>query len=86
MQVGLIGFGLGGCLALAASVHLRDIDCACICYGIPDTRFAPAGKVAIPIQLHFGAEDTIPGFSDPRAQAGLGTCGEDVEMRRALSS
>lgn len=25
-RIGLVGFGLGGCIALAASVHLKDID------------------------------------------------------------
>ena len=71
-KIGLCGFGLGGCLAMAASVHLKDIDAAVVFYGIPDSRFASPTKIQIPIQLHFGADDTLPGFSDAKAQANLG--------------
>lgn len=63
---------------MSAAVHLQGLDCAVCCYGIPDHRFASPSRVAIPIQLHFGEADTIPGFSDTRAQAGLGQT-EDEE-------
>jgi carboxymethylenebutenolidase len=71
-KVGVIGFSMGGALALAAAVHLKaDLQAAVVLYGIPDPRFASPAACRIPLQLHFGSADILPLFSDPKAADAL---------------
>lgn len=48
------------------------IAAAVVFYGIPDSRFASGARVRVPVQLHFGSDDTVPGFGDAKAQEKLG--------------
>jgi len=66
-RVGVVGFCMGGALSLASAVHVNELDAAAVFYGIPDASFAPAGKINIPLQLHFGQSDDMKGFSDPES-------------------
>jgi len=66
-KVGVVGFCMGGALALASAVHIKEVDAANVFYGIPDPSFAPVGSINIPLQLHFGNEDDMKGFSDPES-------------------
>ena len=53
--------------SLRASVRAAVVSL----YGIPDHRFAAGSAIGVPVQLHFGSGDTLPGFSDPKSQEQL---------------
>lgn len=63
MQVGAIGFCMGGALSLAAAQH-ADIQCAVPFYGLPGEAICQPQNIKIPIAMHFGRLDTLTGFSD----------------------
>eukprot|EP01094_Clydonella_sp_ATCC50884_P017498 TRINITY_DN3063_c0_g1_i1.p1 TRINITY_DN3063_c0_g1~~TRINITY_DN3063_c0_g1_i1.p1 ORF type:complete len:234 (+),score=72.91 TRINITY_DN3063_c0_g1_i1:45-746(+) len=72
-KVGVVGFCMGGALALAAAALTGKplIDAASCFYGIPSAELADPAKIKIPVQCHFGNEDTLAGFSDPAAANAL---------------
>ncbi len=53
----VMGFCMGGALALASAVHVREADAAVVFYGIPDKQLADPRMVRIPTQLHFAKRD-----------------------------
>ena len=62
--VGIVGFCMGGALALAASTLLENIQ-ACVCfYGIPSDELCDLSTLKTPTQCHFGELDSLEGFSD----------------------
>lgn len=69
--VGVVGFCMGGALSLIGVQHSDDITCAAPFYGTPDPGICQTEKITKPVQGHFGAEDTMAGFSDPAAAAKL---------------
>src|SRR5690348_14067729 len=61
----VVGYCMGGALALAAAVHTgKELSGAFPFYGIPGAQLADPAKVACPLQLHFGTADAMPQFSD----------------------
>eukprot|EP00871_Galdieria_phlegrea_P004150 jgi/Galph1/4736/GphlegSOOS_G3391.1 len=63
-QVGVVGFSLGGALALTSGAVVNGVDC-CVCfYGIPPRQLCDVRKISVPIQLHFGEKDQAKGFTD----------------------
>jgi len=70
-QFGLVGFCVSGGIALASAVHLRDLAACVVIYGICDPRLAAPDKSVVPMQLHFGEEDSVEGLSDAKSQAQL---------------
>eukprot|EP01097_Dermamoeba_algensis_P004169 TRINITY_DN2764_c0_g1_i1.p1 TRINITY_DN2764_c0_g1~~TRINITY_DN2764_c0_g1_i1.p1 ORF type:complete len:240 (-),score=67.99 TRINITY_DN2764_c0_g1_i1:66-740(-) len=66
-KVGVTGFCMGGALTLAAVANCTGVDAGSCFYGIPGAALFSADKVKVPIQLHFGNDDPIKGFSDPEA-------------------
>ena len=64
IKIGAIGFCMGGALSLAAAQH-ADIQCAQPFYGSPSPQLAQPENIKVPVALHFGALDTMAGFSDP---------------------
>ena len=66
-QVGVSGFWMGGALSFAAAVtHGTDLISAAVpFYGIPDQSKFKLEEIKIPVQAHFGKEDTVKGFSSP---------------------
>jgi carboxymethylenebutenolidase len=56
-SVGVLGFCLGGALAIAAACHVPGLSAAVAFYGVPRADKVDYAKVAAPIQAHFGARD-----------------------------
>jgi carboxymethylenebutenolidase len=55
-RVAVLGFCMGGSLALTAAERASGLDAAVVHYGIPDTL--DAARVSIPVLLHFANVDT----------------------------
>ena len=62
-KVGVVGFCMGGALAMG-SLPSRDIACAAPFYGVNFGLFSPEQVADKPVQGHFGENDTMEGFSD----------------------
>jgi len=69
-KVGVVGFCMGGALAIVSSTTPEPDAAACF-YGIPDVSTLDLNKISIPIQLHFGENDDMKGFSDPETAKNL---------------
>jgi carboxymethylenebutenolidase len=54
-RVAVLGFCMGGSLALTAAERARGVDGAVVYYGIPDEL--DAARVRVPLLLHFANED-----------------------------
>ncbi|KRX04353.1 hypothetical protein PPERSA_03593 [Pseudocohnilembus persalinus] len=64
-KVGILGFCIGGALALAALSAYPDLFyCGCDFYGIPDLSKYPIDNIKVPVLTHFGEKDDIKRFSD----------------------
>ena len=71
-KVGVIGFCMGGALAIASSAKAPELIDAGICfYGIPPAQLADPATIKIPVQSHFGDKEHSPGFSDIEAAVAL---------------
>ena len=57
---------MGGALSIASAVLGKNIDASAPFYGIPSAELADPTSCKIPIQCHFGNEDALEGFSDPK--------------------
>ncbi|MBV8605206.1 MAG: dienelactone hydrolase family protein [Pelomonas sp.] len=56
-KTGVVGFCMGGVLAVAAAVRVPGVAAAVSFYGLPPTELADPAKLAIPLQGHFASED-----------------------------
>ena len=65
-KIGIVGFCMGGALSLVASVQVDGLHASAPFYGI--SNMADPGQAKIPLQLHFGTNDSAMGFSDPATQ------------------
>jgi carboxymethylenebutenolidase len=72
-KVGVVGFCMGGALALGAAAASPDISCAVSFYGVNTGLFTPEALAAKPVSGHFGAADAMAGFSDPDTARALET-------------
>ncbi|KAF9588214.1 hypothetical protein IFM89_008284 [Coptis chinensis] len=63
-KVGATGYCMGGALALASAVLVREIDAVVAFYGIPSSELADPSQAKAPVQAHFGELDSFVGFSD----------------------
>ena len=66
-KIGIVGFCMGGALAIAAVASYEGFDAAAPFYGIPDlSKYNPA-KITCRVEVHTGENDSAKGFSDPEA-------------------
>lgn len=56
-KVAVIGFCMGGALALAGAVHLGELAAAVCFYGIPPEQLADPAKLQVPLLAHFAEHD-----------------------------
>jgi carboxymethylenebutenolidase len=56
-NVAVMGFCMGGALAIAALVHIPEVDAGVCFYGIPDAGVADPAKIRKPLQCHFADND-----------------------------
>jgi carboxymethylenebutenolidase len=56
-KAGIVGYCMGGVLAIAAAVEAPEADCAICFYGIPDPEMVDLQKIKAPFQGHFANED-----------------------------
>jgi carboxymethylenebutenolidase len=56
-KVGVMGFCMGGALAIAAAVHVPELAAAVCFYGVPPPQVADPAKIKIPFQGHFANDD-----------------------------
>eukprot|EP01098_Paradermamoeba_levis_P006802 TRINITY_DN2833_c0_g1_i1.p1 TRINITY_DN2833_c0_g1~~TRINITY_DN2833_c0_g1_i1.p1 ORF type:complete len:243 (-),score=46.29 TRINITY_DN2833_c0_g1_i1:33-707(-) len=85
-KVGVVGFCMGGALTIASAANCTGLHAASAFYGIPSDELFKPENLKIPIQLHFGNQDPIEGFSDPKAannlEAKLKSAGVNFEFYR----
>jgi carboxymethylenebutenolidase len=63
-KVGICGFCMGGALTMGGLAKSADIVCGAPFYGVNFGLFECTQLAQKPVQGHFGAEDTMAGFSD----------------------
>jgi carboxymethylenebutenolidase len=66
-RVGVMGFCMGGALALLAVMHGNEFDSASIWYGYPPAEAGDPAKIKVPLQGHFALHDghfTIDGVEE----------------------
>ena len=56
-KVGVIGFCVGGTLAIMSAMHVPEFDAAISFYGIPGEDAGDPGTIKIPLQGHWGEHD-----------------------------
>jgi carboxymethylenebutenolidase len=56
-KVAVMGFCMGGALAIAAVVHVPEFTAGVCFYGIPPKAFADPAKIRVPLQGHFANKD-----------------------------
>jgi len=85
-KVAVTGFCMGGALTLAALSNVKNLSAGSAFYGIPSPQLFKAENVKVPVQLHFGNNDSLKGFSDPEAanalEAQLKAAGAPYEFYR----
>jgi carboxymethylenebutenolidase len=56
-RVAVVGFSLGGAVAMTAACQLPELDAAVCFYGMPPARLADPRTIRIPFQAHFALSD-----------------------------
>ena len=82
-KVAVMGFCMGGALAIAAAVHIPEVVAAVPFYGIPPKEFADPANIHIPLQGHFANKDDwcTPAAVD-ELDAALARAGTPYEIHR----
>ena len=79
--VAIVGFSLGGAMALAAAGHVTGLAAAVPFYGLPLARWLDPSRIAVPVQGHFAARDAMfPPAKVRVAFQALVAGGVDVEL------
>ena len=81
--VAVMGFCMGGALAIAAAAHIGECDAAICFYGIPPRDVAKPADIAVPFQAHFADNDDwcTPAAVDA-LEAEMKAAGREAELYR----
>ncbi len=63
-RAGVVGYCMGGALALLTAMHVPEADAAVVFYGLPPAEAGDPASIKIPVLLHFGERDE---FFKPQA-------------------
>lgn len=66
-KAGVLGYCMGGALALLCAMHVPEDDAAVVFYGMPPAEAGDPAQIRMPVQLHFGTDDEF--FKREAAQA-----------------
>ncbi len=82
-KVAVLGFCMGGALALATAVHAAPLDATVCFYGIPPLGLADPAKIQGPLLCHFAQQDDwcTPSAVEALEQT-LKTAGVSFELHR----
>ena len=82
-KVGIVGFCMGGSVALIAAVHVPELSAAVPFYGLAPDDVAPPGAIRVPLQGHFANLDDhwTPAIVD-EFDAKLRAAGKTFEIHR----
>ena len=58
-QVAVMGFCMGGILAMLSAIHVAEIQAAVSWYGVPPEDGGDPSTISIPVQGHFGTADSF---------------------------
>eukprot|EP01114_Cavostelium_apophysatum_P011626 TRINITY_DN2597_c0_g1_i1.p1 TRINITY_DN2597_c0_g1~~TRINITY_DN2597_c0_g1_i1.p1 ORF type:complete len:266 (-),score=68.57 TRINITY_DN2597_c0_g1_i1:24-740(-) len=70
-KVGVVGYCMGGALTILTAVNVPEVNAAVSYHGIPPMDKWDAKNIKCPMQFHFGNEDKMAGFSDPKTANAL---------------
>jgi carboxymethylenebutenolidase len=74
-RVGVMGFCMGGALAMLSAMHARDFDAASVWYGYPPAQAGDPATIRIPLQGHWALHDDffqIEGVDELERRLGAG--------------
>lgn len=57
LRVGLLGFCMGGALAISGALRVPGLDAAVCFYGVPSAEAGDPAEIRIPLQCHFAERD-----------------------------
>jgi len=82
-RVGVMGFCMGGALAMLCVMHGKDFDAASVWYGYPPEETGDPAKISVPIQGHWAVEDDFFKVEGVDAmERKLKAAGRDPEFHR----
>lgn len=82
-KAAVMGFCMGGALAILAGIHAREADAVVSWYGVPPPEAGDPGSIGVPVQGHFALEDAFfPIAMAERLEARLKEAGVPHEFHR----
>lgn len=82
-RVGVIGFCMGGVLAMVAAMNFPEADAVSAWYGLPPDEAGDPTAINVPLQGHFGKQDQMfPLESVDAFESRLKNAGVDYEFHR----
>lgn len=85
-RVGVTGYCMGGALTLLALCNVPEVAAGVVWYGLPPLEYIDASKIKVPVQGHWGTQDTAFKIETVDAlEKKLVDAGVDVDFHRYLA-
>jgi carboxymethylenebutenolidase len=86
-KVGVVGFFMGGALAVMAAIHISEVDAVSAWYGVPPPEAGDPRTIRVPFEGHFASIDKhFPPAVVDRLDATLTDAGVPHEFHRYESN